>query len=193
MTLCPSLSAFRFNPDTTLDLQILNPIDEEEDALLASQQQARLDALAIANNGAGADGGEGQGDISMGGEENDNFMFDDFGGGSPAPQHGGGGEADFFSNDPDLHRPNNEFDGNGNNEGGDELIISMDQRGASGAGMGMDLLELGALGGGKNWAGPEHWKMRRAVVGGKKGSFVLLLSRVVNCVCYAMSEKLTIR
>lgn len=163
MTLCPSLSAFKFNPDATLDLNILNPIDEEEDALLLAQQQARLDAPAPAPNG----------DISLGsigGGGDDGFVFDDFGGGGD-DNGGGAGEVDFFDMDPDAHphahASASEFGQDGENAGGDELIISMDQRGASGPGMGMDLLEIGALGG-KNWAGPEHWKMRRAVVG-KKG------------------------
>ncbi|KAI5479524.1 hypothetical protein MNV49_003466 [Pseudohyphozyma bogoriensis] len=146
-TLCPSLSSFRFSPDATLDLDILNPTD---DILPAPRRQ-----LAFADPVDGESGIEGQG-MAL----NDD-VYDDFGGGG---DDNDGGD-DFFA---DLGQ-----DTAMNGSGAWASSSYGEQSGVDGTGE-VDGVELSHVGGDstlfedldralgkKNWAGPEHWKMRR--------------------------------
>lgn len=164
MTLCPSLASFRFSPDSNLDLGILNPADED----------IVMPADVPAFN-AGLDEDD---DMGFGGALHDNDDNDYGGGGNNE------GAQDFFS---DLHNGNNDDGGNdgfgagvgddgddngglgqgrvepfriGNAGGERDLVMTM---AANGEQM-FDHFDAALM---KNWAGPEHWKMRRVAV--KKG------------------------
>ncbi|ORY82924.1 condensin complex subunit 2/barren [Leucosporidium creatinivorum] len=163
-SLCPSLSSFRFSPDATLDLGILNPVDDDEPP---AQYQHRPNAH-LANDdeegGGGEFGGFGQEGFGGGGV-NDGF---DFGGGGEE-YGGGGGEVDFFAEEMAADASLGGGQGLGGVEAFDprrapgdrELVMAMDGAGAGGGEQIFDYFDQKL--GGKNWAGPEHWKMRRVV------------------------------
>ncbi|BGP52003.1 hypothetical protein JCM10450v2_007974 [Rhodotorula kratochvilovae] len=161
MSLCPSLSAFRFSADAQLDLGLLNFGDDSDD-----EGGAPLPPFS----GAGG----------VGADENDFGGFDDhqdFGGGfdDPAPldgDMGGAGEVDFFA---DQFTPGaGAAGGSGAGPGGAgfgaveafdprrgaeerDLVMAMGEGGEDG------MFEYFDAKLGRNWAGPEHWKMRRGV------------------------------
>jgi hypothetical protein len=144
--LCPSLASFRFSAEGTIDLGITDPIDDEEPI----------------RPSAGIEGGY------DGGEEMDVFAGVDFGGGGDDDE--GGGAVDFFDDGPgdeggvesgqvedfDPRRPQGERD----------LVVSMDDKGDQS----FDFFDASST---KNWAGPDHWKMRRPM-NLRKGSSQLL-------------------
>jgi len=160
-TLCPSLSKFRFSGDSMLDLGLLdNPVD---DILPPSAYHRATAPHATAAGAAGPglqpipfDAGDAGADV---------FGGQDFGGGGDDDGGGGGGE-DFFSaeqwDEPGAAAGASSFPLH--DEGahaarappaGAEMVVTHD---STGAGM-FDFFDGKAL---KNWAGPEHWKMRRA-------------------------------
>lgn len=182
MSLCPSLSFFRFS-DAQLDLGLLNlGFDDDDDnggeALPASASHRQSDARHLQAGDddedmggfddpyLNQDFGGGGGDDDEGAEVD--FFADQFSGeaaafglaGAPAPiasgsgaGGGGGGGTGFGAVEPfDPRRVADERD----------LVMSMD-----GEGDGMFAYFDAKLG--KNWAGPEHWKMRRGVAAAKKG------------------------
>ncbi len=181
MTLCPSLSFFRFS-DAQLDLGLLNlGFDDDDnggDALPASASHRQPDVRHLASGGdddedmggfddpyLNQDFGGGGGDDDEGAEVD--FFADQFSGeaaafglqGATAPiasgsgAGGGGGGSGFGAVEPfDPRRMADERD----------IVMSMD-----GEGDGMFAYFDAKLG--KNWAGPEHWKMRRGVAAAKKG------------------------
>lgn len=159
-TLCPSLSKFKFSGDSMLDLGLLdNPIDD----ILPAPAHHRHTAAHASAPGAhpvpfdSADAGA------------DVFGGHDFGGGGD--DDGGGGGEDFFSaeqwDEPaaatgasgfaphDASATAGPGPTRASGSSGAELVVSHD---ASGASL-FDVFDSRAL---KNWAGPEHWKMRRA-------------------------------
>lgn len=180
MTLCPSLSFFRFS-DAQLDLGLLNlGFDDDDnggDALPASASHRQPDVRHLASGGdddedmggfddpyLNQDFGGGGGDDDEGAEVD--FFADQFSGeaaafglqGATAPiasgsgAGGGGGGSGFGAVEPfDPRRMADERD----------IVMSMD-----GEGDGMFAYFDAKLG--KNWAGPEHWKMRRGVAAAKK-------------------------
>lgn len=144
MTLCPSLASFRFSPDANIDLGILNPVDDE----------APLHNAHLADD-----------EDDFGGAGEDVFAGVDFGGG------GDEGAVDFFDDGvEDGSGP-----GNGQVEDFDprrlpgerDLVMSMDGNGEQM----FDYFDSALM---KNWAGPEHWKMRRVAV--RKGQFLFFTS-----------------
>lgn len=159
--LCPSLSSFRFSPDANLDLGILNPVDDDDPPV----------QFKNAHLSAGGDG-DGIGEFNAGrfGEAGDD---DPFAGGMNEDYGGGGdeGEVDFFAAEVAYDASMDGGAGQGPVEpfdprratGGRDLVMSMD----GGGEQMFDYFDQKL--GGKNWAGPEHWKMRRVVA--KKGEF----------------------
>lgn len=151
-TLCPSLSAFRFSPDANLDLGILNPVDDE----IPPPPAPLVTFAEHIPNPFGDD---------------DHFIPDEFGGGdygNDMPM-----EEDFFAAEQAMGNagmgPVEGFDPSRiGNDGADHLVLSFE------GGEGSSTMDYFDNNSGKNWAGPEHWKMRRAVV--KKGSSTLPLS-----------------
>ncbi|GAA6051612.1 hypothetical protein JCM3770_003496, partial [Rhodotorula araucariae] len=161
MSLCPSLSAFRFSADAQLDLGLLNLGDDSDD-----EGGAPLPPFA------GAGGGE------------DDFGgFDDHqdvgGGGFDGPAAGGdgelddAGEVDFFA---DQFTPAGAALGPGAGGAGFGAVEAFDpRRGADERDLVMAMGDGGEDGMfehfdaklGRNWAGPEHWKMRRGAAGKK--------------------------
>lgn len=178
MSLCPSLSFFRFS-DAQLDLGLLNlGFDDDNNGaepLPASASHRQPDARHLAS---------GDDDEDMGGFD-DPYLNQDFGGGG---DDGDGAEVDFFADQFSgeaaafglAGAPAPIASGSGSGGGGGtgfgavepfdprrmaderDLVMSMD-----GEGDGMFAYFDAKLG--KNWAGPEHWKMRRGVAAAKKG------------------------
>lgn len=177
MSLCPSLSSFRFSPDANLDLGILNPVDDDDDH-------------STVNGGGGDDFLEGFGTFDKNaGAGNDDFFGggggDGFGDDEGGDDFGGdGGGEDFFAverAEAEISFANANASGGGGVGGGGEpgeyrvggggeLVASLD--GVGGEGM-FDVFDQVANG--KNWAGPEHWKMRRVAV--RKGAYCSLRLR----------------
>ncbi|GAA5886436.1 hypothetical protein JCM5296_001906 [Sporobolomyces johnsonii] len=168
MTLCPSLSAFRFSADSNLDLDLLNLSlnDEDDDGHPArsAQMNGHLadeddDFGGFQDHFAGQDfggGGGGEGDAGIGGEAlpegdvdffADQFTSEDVGAG--AGMGGAGGPAFGAVEDFDPRRMPGERD----------LVMSMGEDG--GGDHLFDYFDAKLM---KNWAGPEHWKMRRGAV-----------------------------
>lgn len=157
MSLCPSFASFRFSADAHLDLDILNPVDEE---LPVPRKPVNVNdaepAIVWGNGNADTDG-------------NDDFFA--------GREFGGGGDdadaevVDFFADDLPV---------SGGGTMGVGPIENLDPRRATSD---RELVMASIEGGGedmfgyfdnalgkKNWAGPEHWKMRRvAALNGKKG------------------------
>ncbi|BGP58418.1 hypothetical protein JCM8202_004242 [Rhodotorula sphaerocarpa] len=182
MSLCPSLSFFRFS-DAHLDLGLLNlggDSDDEDGAGLGAPPRTS----AFATGDAGAIGG----DYDDGGD--DGYMDQEFGGGGEEYEGSGGGgdaEVDFFADQFSgeaaaygLAGAGPVASGSGSGGGGtgfghvepfdprrvaDERDLVMSMEGAYDAEGGMFEFFDAKLG--KNWAGPEHWKMRRAQAGKK--------------------------
>ncbi|BGP11648.1 hypothetical protein JCM10049v2_007558 [Rhodotorula toruloides] len=171
MSLCPSLSAFRFSADSSLSLGMLHlGPDSDSDA---------------ASDGGAAEGGEGD----FGGFD-DHFAGQEFGGGGDDFGGGGGeGEVDFFADqftplgaaELGLPIPGPGPSGSGSGGVGFGPIEPFDPRLASSRTSDLvlsnteDAAEEGAnvwelldqrVGGKKGWAGPEHWKMRRGRIAG---------------------------
>lgn len=157
MTLCPSLASFRFSPDANLDLGILNPIDEELSVRLPPQLNAHFadddddNPFEFPEGAFEGGGGDEDGPQDFFNDSNDNhYGGGEGGGGEDEGGHGQGGIDPF-----DPRRV-----GNG---GERDLVMSM-------AGNGEQMFEHFDSALTKNWAGPEHWKMRRiAVKKGKSG------------------------
>ncbi|KPV73018.1 uncharacterized protein RHOBADRAFT_55260 [Rhodotorula graminis WP1] len=177
MSLCPSLSAFRFSADAQLDLGLLNLHDDSDG------DDRRYGAAAAGPDAPVDDGDFGGFDAGM----------QDFGGGFDDDSEGGGGgggggaddagEVDFFADQfaPVASGSGAGAGGAGGGGGGfgfgaveafdprraaDErdLVMAMD---AGGGDDGL-LFEHFDAKLGRNWAGPEHWKMRRGVAAGKQ-------------------------
>ncbi|SCZ97822.1 BZ3500_MvSof-1268-A1-R1_Chr3-3g06394 [Microbotryum saponariae] len=157
MVLCPSLASFRFSPDANLDLGILQNPDNDDEELAQLTQRAALPG--------GRTGGDNAHDNELNGQD---YGFDDqreFGGSNDNDDGGADGAVDFFADEPGAGRPFDPsrddspgFMGGGQDGDGGELVMSMEN--GSGDGHLFDLLDAGLS---KNWAGPEHWKMRRLV------------------------------
>ncbi|GAA5879151.1 hypothetical protein JCM3774_002095 [Rhodotorula dairenensis] len=170
MSLCPSLSFFRFS-DAQLDLGLLNlGIDDVDDD---AEPLPRVGSNREHDGGHSASTGH---DGDMGGFD-DAYMDQDFGGGGEdegaevdffadqfsgeaaafglagaAPVASGSGGTGFGAVEPfDPRRATNDRD----------LVMSMD-------GEGDGMFEYFDAKLGKNWAGPEHWKMRRGITAAKK-------------------------
>lgn len=124
------------------------------------------DALAFDDGGGGGDDGMGFGD---GGADDMDIDGDDEGvfGGSGGPMAGARG--------PTVLAP---FDPSRQHAGGDGLVMAMvgDKEGGS---MMLDYFDQGF----KNWAGPEHWKLRRVTkkreCGDKQKASCILTVRIV--------------
>lgn len=182
MTLCPSLSFFRFS-DAHLDLGLLNlgGDDDEDDEVPFGARKAtaaRRDLPEGGDDDHAVDFGDaymnqdfGGGGEDFGGDADDgvDFFADQFSseaaayglaGASPVASGsglgnstGGGGGTGFGAVEPfDPRRMADERD----------LVMSME-------GDGDRMFEYFDAKLGKNWAGPEHWKMRRAAAV-KKGA-----------------------
>ncbi|KAL8291375.1 hypothetical protein RQP46_002353 [Phenoliferia psychrophenolica] len=150
MTLCPSLAAFRFSPDANLDLDILNPID---DVAPVFHPEPRVGGDAAQN--ADEDHFDHNNDFGGGGGDDD---FGDESGG--AGQATGDGSDDFFEGlggEPSGSGGYGDVSGEG---GASEVTVEMGQQSRAGGHM-FDGLDAALE---KNWAGPEHWKMRRIAV-----------------------------
>jgi condensin complex subunit 2 len=158
MTLCPSLSSFRFSPDANLDLGILNPIDEElsvRNVHLDHDDDMGGDDFNDDGNVVNADGQE-----DFFGDMNRQEDFNDYGGGGDEDHHDGEDDGELGQGQIEPFRP-------GGNGGGErDLVMSM-------AGNGEQMFDYFDSALMKNWAGPEHWKMRRIAV--KKGISTLSL------------------
>ncbi|GAA5924910.1 hypothetical protein JCM1841_005365 [Sporobolomyces salmonicolor] len=170
MTLCPSLSAFRFSADSNLDLDLLNLSlndDEDDHPARSAQINGHLaaeddDFGGFQDHFAGQDfGGGGEDDAGRGGEalpDGDvDFFADQFTGGNVGAgmgtgMGGAGGPAFGAVEDFDPRRMPGERD----------LVMSMGEDG--GGDRLFDYFDTKLM---KNWAGPEHWKMRRSAI--KKG------------------------
>lgn len=144
MTLCPSLANFRFSADAVLDLGILNPNDDDV-PLPVAQKNAHF--------------AEEGGDTDMAGAD----YAEDYGGGEGGDY--GGGEVDFFADDDvggaaSGSGPVEAFDPRRAEER--DLVMSM-------SGTGEQNLEYFDSSMMKNWAGPEHWKMRK--VASRRGEY----------------------
>ncbi|GJN94096.1 hypothetical protein Rhopal_007170-T1 [Rhodotorula paludigena] len=172
MSLCPSLSAFRFSADAHLDLGLLNlGNDDDDDVPSFAQRHAHA---------AGADHPMGEACDDFGGFDDDHLGRDFGGGGFDDDDGGAGGEVDFFA-DQFSGGDAPAFGGPGAGAGGGagfgaveafdprrqhddrDLVMSMD--GAVGDDGMFEFFDAKL---GKNWAGPEHWKMRRGIAGAKK-------------------------
>jgi len=176
MSLCPSLSAFRFSADAQLDLGLLNLHDDSDGDDHAHYGAAAGEAGAPDDNDFG---GFDAGAQDFGG----GFDDDSEGGGGGGGGADEGGEVDFFA---DQFAPVASGSGSGGGAGGfgfgaveafdprraaDErdLVMAMDGGGDDGL-----LFEHFDAKLGRNWAGPEHWKMRRGVAAGKQGALLSL-------------------
>ncbi|GAA5982564.1 hypothetical protein JCM10908_006700 [Rhodotorula pacifica] len=179
MSLCPSLSFFRFS-DAQLDLGLLNlGNDDDEDETM--HVAGRRDEPSIAHPFVGDDGND------MGGFD-DQYMNQDFGGGGDDDDGPDGAEVDFFADQFSgqaaaygLAGAGPIASGSGSGGGGGsgtgfgavepfdprrmaderDLVMSME-------GDGHGMFEYFDAKLGKNWAGPEHWKMRRGLAAAKK-------------------------
>lgn len=171
MSLCPSLSFFRFS-DAQLDLGLLSlgvdDTDEDAQALHGAGSTRGQEGRNFASAGH---------DEDMGGSD-DAYMNEDFGGGGEDD----GAEVDFFADQFSgeavafgLAGANPTASGSGGTGFGHvepfdprratnerDLVMSMD-------GDGEGMFEYFDAKLGKNWAGPEHWKMRRGFAAAKKG------------------------
>ncbi|KAM0747890.1 barren [Meredithblackwellia eburnea MCA 4105] len=174
-SLCPSLAAFRFSPDANLDLDILNPVDDVTPLPHRPQQQQQRDA-AVSGGAVGGDdfeafGDDGNNDFGGGGGDNEDDGGD-YGGGAGI---GVDGTDDFFSDlnfDSTSHGGPSTSYGNASRGGlGEQSQVTVEMsayttNGGGGPGqrsqtsMLFDELDAALE---KNWAGPEHWKMRRVV------------------------------
>ncbi|BGP35636.1 hypothetical protein JCM10296v2_007477 [Rhodotorula toruloides] len=173
MSLCPSLSAFRFSADSSLSLSMLNLGSE-------SDSDGESDAGGPQPFAGAEDGDFGGSDDHFAGQEFGGGG-DDFGGGE-----GEGGEVDFFADQftplgaaelglplaPSASTsgagfgPVEPFDPRLASSRTSDLVLSNSpSAGEAEEGGVWDLLDA-RLGGKKGWAGPEHWKMRRGRVGG---------------------------
>lgn len=150
MSLCPSLSAFRFSAEGVIDLGIIDPIDEE-----LPQVNHHLDDVDDENDGGAAMGEEG-GEVPYAGHDyggdNPVDFFDD-GGGDGA----GYGEGYGYGYGDEGNGEGQQGGGGGGGGGERDLVLSMDGNGDQM----FDYFDASLT---KNWAGPEHWKMRRTVV-----------------------------
>ncbi|SCV74682.1 BQ2448_7711 [Microbotryum intermedium] len=179
MVLCPSLASFRFSPDANLDLGILQTPDNDEEELAQLTQRVAIPA-ARAGDISHDDAGNGQG-----------YGFDDnheFGGCNDDDNGGADGAVDFFADEPGGGRPFDPsrddspgFMGGGPDGGGGELVMSMQN--GSGDGHLFDLLDAGLS---KNWAGPEHWKMRRLVQRKRECSRLTTSTRTTRRLTFAV-------
>ncbi|BGP27880.1 condensin complex subunit 2 [Rhodotorula toruloides] len=172
MSLCPSLSAFRFSADSSLSLSMLNLGHDDEDESDAG--------------GPLPHEGEGEGEGDFGGFD-DHFAGQEFGGG-----YDEGGEVDFFADQfspdgaanlglPPLAGPSGTgagpgvgpvepFDPRLASSRTSDLVMAGEEAVEGGRGGSVwDLLD-GRFGGKKGWAGPEHWKMRRGRIGMADGA-----------------------
>lgn len=160
MSLCPSLASFRFSADAHLDLEILNPVDEELPTPRAPLNSHLTDdddlPLPVMHE-----------------FDSDGLILQrDFGGGGPEMYD----EVDFFADDlPGAHGgpgvgPVEDFDPRHAGAAGQhDLVMSMDAAGEEMFGYFDTALS-------KNWAGPEHWKMRRVV--NKKGQSPVAVTEI---------------
>ncbi|BGP03751.1 Condensin complex subunit 2 [Rhodotorula toruloides] len=177
MSLCPSLSAFRFSADSSLSLSMLN---------LGSESDDESDAGGVAGGGLPQ---MTNGDGDFGGFD-DHFAGQEFGGGGDDFGGGEGGEVDFFADQftplgasnlgLPLPGPSGSTSSSGVGFGPIEpfdprlapsrsdLVLSNAQDEEGEGGNVWELLDS-RYGGKKGWAGPEHWKMRRGRVGGAAG------------------------
>lgn len=170
MSLCPSLSAFRFSPDSNLDLGILNPVDDDlpppripefPEAILPGHINAQLDGadddVEAAGFGEYFDYG---GDA---GEEEDFFAAENNNNGA-AHQ-----DRNFETGDDNIEPFDPRRTGHGES-GERDLVIST-------AGNGEQMFDHFDSASIKNWAGPEHWKMRRVAVKKGESNHASLISR----------------
>lgn len=156
MALCPSLASFRFSPDANIDLGILNPDDEP---------------LIVGDVKAPNPGGP----LDFALPDYDDFNNQDFGGGAEDDDdvnefgRTSAGEIDFFASDAGAQAIGESAPGYVYGQ-----AEPLDPRRASGdVVMSMDgprdqMFNYFDSRLTKNWAGPEHWKMRRFAP--KKGS-----------------------
>lgn len=135
------------------------------------------------------------------------------GGDGTGPLPGPGGTEDFFSGDQAIEDYPLDFGGDGYDQGGEdgemgeegmgtragaplapfdprrapnptELVMAMANAG------GQDMLDYFDASAIKNWAGPEHWKMRKVIRKGKKIS-QRRLTMIDRCDCIAAAPELT--
>ncbi|GAA6039825.1 hypothetical protein JCM8097_004242 [Rhodosporidiobolus ruineniae] len=193
MSLCPSLSSFKFSADSiqSLNLGIMN-LDLDDDPLPprhggVAGENAHLVDDDPAEGGYGG-GFDGNNDFGGGFDDDQPMGLGDFGGDA------GGGEVDFFADEftpegayeagllpvPPAHFSNPSLAGQGaggyghgpiapfdpRHAGPGEVVLAM--QGAEGGEEGdreaeglLEYFDAKVGGGGKNWAGPEHWKMKR--------------------------------
>jgi condensin complex subunit 2 len=162
-TLCPSLSSFKFTPDgasSTFLLDILDPVDDVLPPPVTSQTLTRSmedDLIAHQNDNDDYGGGD------------EDFGFTPAGDALGGEGEVGGGGEDFFADlGLDSQAQGLQFvPGRGDGEVEGDMEVE-----ASGAFEGLERVLMG-----KNWAGPEHWKMRRARAppAAKTGSSLSLL------------------
>lgn len=205
MHLTPSLASFHFSadPNSSLVNDLLNLSSSNDDDIPSNDySQGQFGA------NSGNSGGE---DEDFGGfdqpEYGGGFDDDDPSAGMPFDNNngaGGGGEVDFFADQfsSSVVPPNGaagpggigfgaveSFDPRRAGTGERDLVMSMDGNGrANGGGGEEDAEGLFDYFDGKmkkNWAGPEHWKMRRNV---KKGEFQALL----RSNCFSSSTELIV-
>lgn len=170
--LCPSLASFRFAPDDNTPFGAAPGEDERSSADAAWADPGVGLGLGDAGeevsplDGFGGDGADFFGDdgASDGGDAGETF---DFSGAEGGPSASGEGDADADPTsgtlapfDPRQHPAER------------DLVMAMQgaqaEAGEDGAGAMFDYFDQRML---KNWAGPEHWKMRRIIA--KKGKFFL--------------------
>ncbi|KAK4046790.1 hypothetical protein OIO90_006432 [Microbotryomycetes sp. JL221] len=141
MALCPSLSGFKFSPESNLDLDILRNADGLDD-----------------NDAPGADLlGLHFGDDSSSNHQYDDFANREFGGEGYMAEgfaEGDDNEIDFFAGMPSSE-PSIESQTHEGHRGDSDIQITADGTGEHMFGYFDDKLS-------KNWAGPAHWKLRRA-------------------------------
>jgi condensin complex subunit 2 len=178
MHLTPSLSSFHFSadPNSSLVLDLLNlssPNDDDDDDDVRNSGNYGQDGddedfggFDGGDFGGGFDDGERLPDFDPNGEPGGevDFFADQFSGPAASGSMGGGGG---FG-----HGAVESFDPRRAGTGERDLVMAMDGTGAAVGGeeeaQGLFDYFDGKMG--KNWAGPEHWKMRRNA---KKGEYFL--------------------
>lgn len=153
MVICPTLSSFKFSSDdSALDLDFFKHQNDREDTHISDS-----DLGATFEAGAQFDGGDGQEDffadeIREGDHGQDDGVEDFFEAGNGADDDADDEEQGYYV------QPQNQA----GSEESPALAMGEKQQGV------FDYFDAAFS---RNWAGPEHWKMRRAPPAPRKGAY----------------------